>query len=128
MDNRLYPITEEKFAAILDIISPYFTKPEDWFGGVQRFDSAPVQALRQVLEIVPELGDDRQNDAPTFAHLVQMAEPNGRLFGYIVKYERDDCRVSVDAILTTVDHLEEIQSFFPDEVNHDDKSVYAWWD
>lgn len=122
-----------------EIISKYSSKFEDiYLGGIKRFSKLSLDGLKILIEEGYVDIDDRQNYSPTIDKLVELGKKfqqnDMKLLysGYAVSVDRDDYRVSIDAIygdfenITDLELKQEIENLSKtaDEVSND----RIWWD
>ncbi len=110
-------------------------------GQLQHFDEltpAAAQVLRLLLP--PEQMDDRQNFAPSFGEMLELAErfPGMLFHGYRVLPPREDRRITLEGFYVPAGYAEDVlellqeMSTLPDEwtcVEIDGQRYFrAWWD
>ena len=110
-------------------------QPDSYLGGIRRFEGMTLDELKELVELKFSDPEEAQNCSPTIEELIRFAENyEGYEFdGYAVDIERDDYRVSIEAIHKDgpVDN-DELKAFikefrYADEFDIDD-GLYAWWD
>lgn len=108
-------------------------------GGIRCFCQMSYDTLKKLVEENFVYVEDRQNDAPSIAELMQYAEkyPNVTFDGYAVELMRDDYRISIETVRQNFGNsknaAEAVKDFSnnfhaADEFRVDEKSGYAWWD
>jgi len=121
-----------------------FEEPVEYKGGIASFEEMTVQTLKNLIALGYADPESTQNDSPTIAEFVKLMErhtdANSFLgaHGYVVSFERDDYRVSVEGVEGTVQHTEGLldvlaicKSADEFEVESDFNvgfTVRAWWD
>ena len=106
----------------------------EYRGGIRRFENMSYDTLKQLVDEGFVDVEDRQNFAPTIQEMMEFSKKYDKHYyfdGYIVSDERDDYRLSVDAIKRDEDRgtLEEGYDFV-DFCSEADEiySNYAWLD
>ena len=140
----MYKLNEDFITRDNIIFGSY--QPNKYIGGIRRF-TADADTIRKLFErgfIDPE---GRQNESPSAAELFAysvISKSKCRFTGYAVSHDREDYRVSIDGIESTVSSpyimAEEITKFTQafqetaDEFNifnHENSGgvlLRAWWD
>ena len=108
--------------------------PNEYRGGIRRFENMSYDTLKQLVDEGFVDVEDRQNFAPTIQEMMEFSKKYDKHYlfdGYVVSDKRDDYRLSVDAIKRDGDRdtLEEGYDF-ADFCSEADEiySKYAWWD
>lgn len=115
--------------------------------GIAQFDGLSFEAANELIHLGAADPEDRQNDAPTFAELVAIAEVGGtglKLHGYRVSADRDDERITAEGLIGLVDRTVQAEVLKrlgrPDVLSlckttdpwHGSCAqfghLYAWWD
>ena len=104
-------------------------------GGIRRFRNLSLEKLESLVNSGFADPDETQNYSPSIREFIEfMVENDGYLVdGYVVSGDRDDYRVSVDAIHRgdmDIETKEELANFV-DFARHADEfnpNGYAWWD
>lgn len=117
---------------IMELLSPYLFRMRP----IGMFHGMPVGMSRKLLGILPEEhGKDRQNDSPTFAEFVSLAEQfDGTLDGYVIWSNRDDERITVDTLIVPREKGAVVAAWFvthnyePDEDEERGDFRRFWWD
>ena len=127
-------VERKTFDAVVRIIEPFFSDPS-WMGGIREFKGLTPSLGRWVLDLWPELREDRQNFAPSFEEMLDWAGEEGTVGGYVVEFEREDCRVSLDGLTVRVDDKESLVDLLvatqPDDtywVDEEGQFLHLWWD
>lgn len=117
---------------IMELLRPYLFRPKP----IGIFCGMPAGVSRKLLDRLPEEhGKDRQNDSPTFAEFVELAEQfDGTLCGYVVWSDRDDERIAVDTLIVPREKGAVVFAWFaehdyePDEDEEREDFRRFWWD
>ena len=109
--------------------------PDDYMGGIKRFDNVTVETLNKLIDEEFLDGDGTQNYSPTVDKFIEFMEeyPNWTAFGYAVSNHRGDYRITVTGIernegMTQID--KELEDFV-DLARHAEEfdiKGYCWWD
>jgi hypothetical protein len=87
--------------------------------------------LALIVELVPALSDHGHNECPTIGELLEFLEPHRHetsFSGYLISAERDDERISIDAICTTNNARNRAKFCHADEFDGNDDSLTVWYD
>ena len=127
-------VERKTFDAVVRIIQPFFTET-GWSGGLRSFANLPPLLGWEILDLWPELRGDAQNFSPTFAEMLDLADEEGTVDGYVIEFERGDCRVTLDAITVRVDDMDDFLDLVvgtrpdtADWVDEDRQFLHLWWD
>ena len=117
--------------------------PEKYMGGIRHFTCSRDVIEKLIEEDFIEL-DERQNYSPSTQEFMDMTDPeyglgNVRFHGYAVGSNRDDYRVTIDAIDVEVSDddfdnlisiIRECRSADEFDIEHNSPSffLHAWWD
>jgi hypothetical protein len=109
--------------------------PDDYMGGIKRFDNVTVETLNKLIDEEFLDGDGTQNYSPTVDEFIEFMDeyPNWTAFGYAVSNHRGDYRITVTGIernegMTQID--KELEDFV-DLARHAEEfdiKGYCWWD
>ena len=127
-------VERKTFDAVVRIIEPFFAD-DDWTGGIRRFYGLTPSLGWWILDLWPELREDRQNFAPSFEEMLEDADEDGMVDGYVVDFERADCRVTLDGLAFRVDDMTRLVDLLvhahPDDTywaDEDHEFLHLWWD
>jgi hypothetical protein len=128
-NSRIGPAGHTRAARKL--LEPYFRRA---LGDLDYFRDVPADVITAVADALPpETLDNAQNDSPTFAELVLLAQelPHATVCGYLVAETRSDERVSLEEIAwrgkrNAMPPL--ILEHRPDIVRAQGGYVRCWWD
>ena len=110
--------------------------PDRDLGNIAWYQGLKPRDARRLMEIGAADANDRQNDAPTFSDLTDMAEEFGlALHGYHVLPEREDERITAEGVAGYIPVERVIPLLvgelrFADELSYDPETGWlrAWWD
>ena len=110
--------------------------PNEYWGGIRRFEDMGYDTLKQLVDEGFVDVEDRQNFAPTIQEMMEFSEKYDKHYlfdGYVVSDERDDYRLSVDGFkrggdFDTVEEAEDFADFCSEADELDLDYAYAWWD
>ena len=116
-----------KYDAAQAMLLPY--KRGGYGGSHWAFEGVPAKVLHTILALHPELGEDAQNMAPTFAEMLAgVGDEEGVTFhGYCITAERSDERITLEGFNAAKDNCYDLcgdLGWQPDELDRD----RAWWD
>lgn len=126
----------ERDSIIDDEADVYDEKP---IGGIKRFTRLATSGVNELERLNLIDINERQNNAPSIAEFQKFANehPNNNISfdGYTVVPERNDCRISIDAIQMSLNDYQDLSDFVelckghtPDELNTENNQLRAWWD
>ena len=131
---------DKSFNDFLELVNKYYS------GGIRRFDDLTIENLQELSgkKFIDE--EDRQNEGPMVKKILSITskikenDSSAKIFfhGYAVSPDRDDYRVSIDAITVSTENCNIIEDeiYAPlremcsnaDDLDIDENELYAWWD
>ena len=130
----------KSFDDFLKLVNKYYS------GGVRRFDELTIEKLKELIDKKFIDEEEQQNEGPTIKKFLAVAskikenDSSAEIFfhGYAVSPDRDDYRVSIDAITVSTENYNIIvdKIYEPlremcsnaDDLDIDENELYAWWD
>jgi len=117
-----------------------FGKSVEYGGGICHFQDMTLDTLRELIAKGYADPEGQQNDSPMTEELADLMarHPGLTAHGYVVSFERDDYRVSVEGVSGIVKHTEDLLDVLhlcrmADEFDVESDfsvgfKIRAWWD
>lgn len=112
-------------------VPPYDAEKHGW-----SFKGLTVADAKFILDKVPSLRDEAQNDAPSFGTMVELglSNPTMTFHGYIIGQLREDERISIEGFEVPIEEVDKedivlISKFHPNEFQVLKNGILrTWWD